>query len=122
MTEPTSTNCESCFGTGEMPSDYGIADCPDCGGAGSLPPHGVQVEWRAADILRAAEGGEVVEPQHVRWLVAELRKARVALTEIIALAHDAPADDAIALRIRFAANRALGLYEFRRVEPGSDEQ
>jgi hypothetical protein len=98
-----------------MPGDYGIADCPDCGGAGILPSAGVRIEWRAADVLRAAEGGQAVDPEHARWLVTELRRARVALTEIIALAHDAPADDAIALRIRFAANRALGLYEFRRV-------
>ncbi len=103
-----------------MPSDYGIADCPDCGGAGTLPPSGVRIEWRAADILRAAESGQLVEPAHSKWLVAELRRARTALTEIIALAHDAPPDDAIALRIRFAANRALGLYEFRRSE-GSGE-
>jgi hypothetical protein len=114
------TKCESCFGTGEMPGDYGIADCPDCGGGGILPPPGVRVEWRAADVLRAADGGQTVDPEHARWLVAELRRARVALTEIIALAHDAPPDDSIALRIRFAANRALRLYEFRRADdPGS---
>ncbi len=110
------SRCESCFGTGEMPSDYGIQDCPDCGGAGTLPPQGVRVEWRAADILKAAERNEPLEPEHTRWLIAELRRARVALTEVIALAHDAPPDDSIALKIRFAANRALGLYEFRRIE------
>jgi hypothetical protein len=115
------TNCESCFGTGEMPGDFGVVDCPDCGGAGTLPPRGVGVEWRAADILRAAESGEPVDPQHAKWLVAELRRARVALTEVVALAHDAPPDDSIALRIRFAANRALGLYEFRRVPKDSDD-
>jgi hypothetical protein len=102
------------MGTGEMPSDYGIVDCPDCGGAGILPPEGVRIEWRAADILRAAQGGQSIEPEHARWLVGELQKARVALTEIIALAHDAPSDDSIALGIRFAANRALGLYEWKR--------
>ena len=97
-----------------MPSDYGVVDCPDCGGAGELPPDGVRTEWRTADILRAAQRGEPIDPEHAKWLCSELRKARSALTEIIALAHDAPTEDQIALGIRFAANRALGLYEFRR--------
>jgi hypothetical protein len=108
------------MGTGEMPSDYGVVDCPDCGGAGILPSEGIRIEWRAADILRAAQSGQPVDPEHARWLVTELKKARVALTEIIALAHDAPHDDSIALGIRFAANRALGLYEFRRVSDDED--
>jgi hypothetical protein len=106
-----SSRCSSCFGTGEAPSDYGIVDCPDCGGAGYLPTKTVLVEWRARDIERAVERGRHAEPGDVRWLLAELRNAREALTEIIALAHDAQDPDAIALRIRFAANRALGTYE-----------
>jgi hypothetical protein len=112
--------CESCMGSGEMPSDYGVTDCPDCGGAGTLPPEGVRTEWRARDILRAAQAGAAIAPEHARWLLEEFKKARVALTEIIALAHDAPADDTIALKIRFAANRALGLYEFKRAEDASE--
>jgi hypothetical protein len=44
-------------------------------------------------------------------MLTELRQARAALTEIIALAHDVDDSDAIAQRIRFVANRALGLYE-----------
>ena len=106
-----STRCASCFGTGEAPSDYGIVDCPDCGGAGYLPTRNVLVEWRARDIERAVERGASAEAADVRWLLTELRNARGALTEIIALAHDAQDPDAIALRIRFAANRALGVYE-----------
>ena len=46
-----------------------------------------------------------------RWLLAELRNARRALNEIIALAHDVDDEDRIAQRIRFVANRALGTYE-----------
>jgi len=106
-----SSRCASCFGTGEAPSDYGIVDCPDCGGAGYLPTRNVLVEWRARDIERAVERGNNAEAADVRWLLTELRSARAALTEIIALAHDAEDPNAIALRIRFAANRALGLYE-----------
>ena len=112
-----STRCASCFGTGEAPSDYGIVDCPDCGGAGYLPTKNVLVEWRARDIERAVERGATAEAADVRWLLTELRSARAALTEIIALAHDAQDPDAIALRIRFAANRALGVYE---VVPAAD--
>ncbi len=112
-----STRCASCFGTGEAPSDYGIVDCPDCGGAGYLPTKNVLVEWRARDIERAVERGASAEAADVRWLLTELRNARAALTEIIALAHDAQDPDAIALRIRFAANRALGFYD---VTPAAD--
>jgi hypothetical protein len=52
----------------------------------------------------------------VRWLLAELRSARSALHEIIALAHDSLDQDAIGLKIRFTANRALGLYEVKPVK------
>jgi len=58
-------------------------------------------------------GARSVDPEHVRWLLAELRTARSALTEIIALAHDSEDRDGIALKIRFLANRALGLYEVK---------
>lgn len=109
--EQTSKQCMSCLGSGEAATDYGVVDCPDCGGAGTLPPRNVQVEWRAADIERALEAGRPIEAEHVRWLLAELRSARSALTSIMALAHDTGDPDAIGLRIRFTANRALGLYE-----------
>ena len=52
-----------------------------------------------------------LENDDARWLVSELRAARGALTEIIALAHDINDPDAISQRIRFVANRALGLYQ-----------
>lgn len=113
---PETSRCAGCLGSGETPTDYGMVDCPDCGGAGFLPSRNVLVEWRARDIERALSRGRTAENEDVRWLLAELRAARRALTEIIALAHDAPADDQIALKIRFAANRALGLYEFKRVD------
>jgi hypothetical protein len=112
-----SNRCRSCVGTGEAPTDYGIVDCPDCGGGGYLPTKNVLVDWLARDIERAVEKGRTPEPTDVRWLLGELRLARAALTEIIALAHDAQDPDDIALRIRFAANRALGVYD---VAPHSD--
>lgn len=45
----------------------------------------------------------------LRWLIAELRRARTALTEIAALADDA-GDSEVARRLRFTVNRALELY------------
>jgi hypothetical protein len=55
----------------------------------------------------------------VRWLLQELRSAREALTSIIALAHDLRDDDAIGMRIRLAANGALGLYSEARRDTGA---
>jgi len=103
--------CSSCGGSGESPSDYGSVDCPDCGGAGSLPSRSVLVDWRSRDIERAISRGQLADGADTAWLVDELRRARGALTEIVALAHDVTDDDSIASRIRFVANRALGLYE-----------
>ncbi len=105
--------CQTCLGSGEAATDYGIVDCPDCGGAGTLPSRAVRTRWRAADLQRALEAGKPIEPQHVRWLLDELRSARGALTEIIALCHDVNDPDNISMKIRFTANRALGLYEVR---------
>ena len=103
--------CSSCSGSGEVPTDYGSVDCPDCGGAGFLPSRSVLVDWRSRDLERALSRGSASEISDVRWVLAEMRQARAALTEIIALAHDIRDEDAIAQRIRFVANRALGLYE-----------
>jgi hypothetical protein len=105
--------CEGCLGSGDWPTDYGVIDCPECGGSGSLPSRNVLVDWRSRDIERAVDAGRNASAEDINWLLAELRSARAALTEIIALAHDAEDPDGIAMRIRFAANRALGLYETR---------
>src|SRR5687768_8520815 len=102
-------SCGNCHGSGELPTDFGPVDCPDCGGSGSLPTRNVLIEWRTRDIERALAAGANPEVADVKWLVAELRAARTALTEIISLAHDTADGDSIGLRIRFAANRALGL-------------
>jgi hypothetical protein len=77
-----------------------------------LPAKSVLVDWRARDLERSLERGSELSAQDVRWLLAELRNARTALTEVIALAHDlGDSEQALALRIRMAASRALGLYE-----------
>lgn len=75
-----------------------------------MPSKKVLAEWRASDIERAYAGSRDAVSSDIRWLLSELRTARGALNEIIALAHDVSNEDSIALRIRFIANRALGLY------------
>jgi hypothetical protein len=109
--EAKGPTCMTCYGTGEAVTGSGPSDCPDCGGSGILPSRGVLVEWRARDVERAHAKGDDETAMHVRWLLAELRNARSALNEIIALAHDVDDRDRIAQRIRFVANRALGTYE-----------
>jgi hypothetical protein len=94
-----------------MPTESGPTDCPDCGGAGFLPSSNVLVDWRARDIERALSNGTQPEAADVRWLLAQVRLARTALTEIVALAHDVQDGDAIAMRIRVTAHRALGMHE-----------
>ncbi|MEY4549188.1 MAG: hypothetical protein RL685_5383 [Pseudomonadota bacterium] len=85
-------------------------DCPDCGGTGVLPHPSVLVEWRIRDIERARAGGSDEAANDLRWLIAELRRARTALTEIASLAEDA-GDSEIARRLRVTAGQALELFE-----------
>jgi DNA-directed RNA polymerase subunit RPC12/RpoP len=113
--------CVSCWGTGEHPSDLGSVDCPDCGGSGLLPSRAVLIDWRSRDIERAHAGDDSALAADLRWLIAELRAARSALGEIIALAHDVDDDDRIAQRIRFVANRALGTYDVFPARDGSPQ-
>jgi len=103
--------CETCNGTGDVPSRIGPAACPDCGGSGLLPEKNVLVDWRTSDIERALNAGITVHPGDVQFLLSELRAARKALTEVVALAHDI--DDPIALRIRHTASGVLGLTDAR---------
>ena len=104
-------DCVSCAGTGEMGSEWGPVDCRDCGGTGHLPSRATLVEWRSRDIETAIASKREVNPEDAHWLLTELRRARTALTEINSLAHDINDSEAIAVRIRFAANGALGLYD-----------
>lgn len=101
--------CQSCLGTGEVGTEVGPVDCPDCGGAGALPHPAVMVEWRVRDIERRYASRDESMTQDMRWLIAELRRARTALTEIAALAEDV-GDGELGPRLLFIANRALELY------------
>jgi hypothetical protein len=102
-----------------MPTESGPTDCPDCGGAGFLPSPNVLADWRARDIERALSEGGHPDAADVRWLLGQMRVARKALTEIVALAHDIHDPDEIAVRIRGTAHRALGLHI---PEPIADER
>ena len=100
--------CNSCSGSGEIGTEAGPLDCPDCGGSGSLPHPSVLVEWRMRDIERARAAERSAAASDIRWLIAELRRARTALTELVSLAEDA-GDSETARRMRTTAARALGL-------------
>ncbi len=109
-------SCTSCLGSGEIATDYGAVDCPDCGGAGFLPTRHVLVDWRARDIERSLPKRERQDAADLAWALAEMQRARAALIEVVALAHDIEGNEPIGSRIRLVANRALGLYE-----PGPSE-
>ena len=110
--------CQSCLGTGEVGSEYGPASCPDCGGVGYLPSPHMLVEWRARDIERAHAGGTTAVARDVRFLLAELRRARDALTDITALAQELDDANPVAARLRYTASQALRLYQVVAEEPG----
>jgi hypothetical protein len=103
--------CNSCHGTGEIGSETGPAPCPDCGGAGYLPSAHMLVEWRARDIERAHAAEASPTARDIRFLLAELRRARDALTEIAALAQELSDDHPVAARLRYTASQALRLYQ-----------
>jgi hypothetical protein len=110
----TERQCNSCAGTGEVGTEVGVVDCPDCGGSGALPHPNVLVEWRTRDIEKARASGTDAAASDFRWLIAELRRARTALTEIAALAEDAGPSDMVQ-RIRVTAGQALALFELKPV-------
>lgn len=105
--------CETCNGTGDVPSRVGPAACPDCGGSGQLPGKATLVDWRTSDIERALTAGITVHPKDVQFLLSELRAARKALTEVVALAHDVEDPNQIGQRIRITAIKVLGLADAR---------
>ena len=102
--------CLTCYGQGEVVNDYGSASCPDCGGAGTLPPQNVLADWRISAIEQHYSGDPSQAAQDVAWLAFELRRTRHALMQVLALAQDSAVESAVAQRIQFLANDALGVY------------
>lgn len=105
-----SNACLTCYGEGEVSGDYGSTACPDCGGAGILPPQNVLADWRISAIEKHYHGQPTQAAQDINWLAFELRRTRHALMQVLALAQDAAQDSAVAHRIQFLANDALCVY------------
>lgn len=105
--------CLTCYGQGEVVSEYGSAACPDCGGAGTLPPQNVLSDWRISAIEKHYNGDPSQAAQDIGWLAFELRRTRHALMQILALAQDAAQESEAAKRIQFLANDALGVYRLQ---------
>jgi len=59
-----------------------------CGGEGALPARDTLVEWRLRAIERAYLPGDSATAQDVAWLAFELRRARQALTQMLALSQE----------------------------------
>lgn len=110
MSEGEGRRCETCYGQGEIPTDAGLLTCPDCGGEGTLASPATLVEWRLRAIEQGQSGRHDEIAQDVRWLAFEVRRAREALTELVALIDDLD-ETPLRTRMRFIANGALNLYE-----------
>ena len=98
-----------------MGTGSGVVDCPDCGGSGQLPNPSVLVEWRMRDIERVQGEKPGSVGSDVRWLVTELRRARKALTEVVALSQEQMSPE-IVKQIRVTAGDALSIYEVSPVD------
>ncbi|HEX2733171.1 MAG TPA: hypothetical protein VHM70_16285 [Polyangiaceae bacterium] len=109
------SQCSTCLGSGEMGTEVGPVACPDCGGEGRLPRASTLIEWRSRDIEKAYTNSQEPAANDVRWLAAELRRARAALTEIVSLSQELD-DGPLPSRLRFVANEVLGLYDVARAQ------
>jgi hypothetical protein len=110
MSEGEGRRCETCYGQGQVPTDDGLITCPDCGGEGRLASPATLIEWRLRAIEQAQGARNDELALDVRWLAFELRRARDALTELVALIDDLD-ETPLRTRMRFIANGALNLYE-----------
>lgn len=112
---PTINGCASCYGTGEIVTESGPVDCPDCMGVGRTP-RGEVMEWRLRDIERAHGSHPNDCVTDIRWLLFELRRHREALLQIFTRCQDID-DTALAAELRHLANGALDLYPVERGDP-----
>ena len=114
----TLEQCATCFGEGTIGSEHGPVPCVDCCGLGRLPPSFHLRERRLRELEQNYTGRPEIA-HDVRFLVHEVRTAQHALLQIMAAAMDASAGDALAARIRFLSNQALGLYPVTEANKGS---
>jgi hypothetical protein len=115
MNDVRSEPCASCQGAGEIGTDHGPVDCPDCFGEGRQLDPPTRLEWRLRDIERTHPGGAHGCDADMRWLVFELRRSREALLQILSRCQDDGdgAGGGLSAELRHVANRALGLYPTR---------
>ena len=102
--------CATCYGTGEIVTEQGAVNCPDCFGEGRQLAGGAAVEWRLRELERVYAGEEREVHADVQWLLHEVRRAREALVRILTLCHDADEGDTLAREIKYQANEALQIY------------
>jgi hypothetical protein len=112
MTEKAKAGaCLTCYGTGEVVSENGVAPCGDCYGGGRSLDRGTTMEWRLRDLERAYRGQGRDSEADVLWLVHELRRSREALLRIVALSDDTTDAAQLAHEVKHTANEVLGLYD-----------
>jgi hypothetical protein len=104
------SDCQTCYGTGEVASEHGPATCPDCYGDGRSASGGSKLEWRLRELERSYRAAKSESLSDVLWLVHELSQARSALIAILTRCQDAAGDDEVASYVRNQAMLALGLY------------
>jgi hypothetical protein len=105
------SSCTTCYGTGEIVGEHGPVTCSHCFGDGVPPGQGAKVEWRLRDIERNIAASDRDREADLLWLVYELRRNREALVRVLTLCQDADDGNALAIRVKYEANEALGLYE-----------
>jgi hypothetical protein len=115
------SDCQTCYGTGEVASEHGPATCPDCYGDGKSASGGSKLEWRLRELERSYRAAKSESLSDVMWLVHELRQARSALIAILTRCQDVDGHDEVAGYVRNQAMAALGLYPCMATEATSPE-
>jgi hypothetical protein len=118
MKELEEGTCLTCLGGGEVSSERGLANCPDCDGTGKIGDIFRRTEHRLREVEKkvARQDGEAATD--VRWLITELRMCRDSLLKVMTAAQDGSSNDELLRRIQFEANEALGVYAARQREDG----
>lgn len=112
----SSTECQTCYGTGEIVTEHGPVNCPDCYGDGKAARSGNKLEWRLRELEKIYQTVRQESLGDIMWLTHELRQMREALILILTRCQDADESDEVAHYVRNQAMTALGLYE-RSAEP-----
>jgi hypothetical protein len=107
----SNSDCQTCYGSGEIVTDQGPSACPDCYGDGKAAGNGNKMEWRLRELERSYQSGRNDALADIMWLVHELRRTREALVRILTRCQDAPDGDVVASYTREQAMDALGLYQ-----------